>query len=223
MEPNKNIVSFDFENPSTKPIDLQLDFRVVESEIRRLNVTWSPELAQDLEAYHNIDAEEELTALLSQEIAREIDTEIMGRLFHMDIGYTSEDLDPLMPRYNLPRLFLVEPETPIIDLPLMPMVNRVAARTLANDLVNVQPTELPRMNLFYFDPISEEDPVVLDSGSWYMGDTFESDFIIFKNKRHKLKDDLNPRLRRRLDNYLSETELNRLSKDLGVFIHHGPR
>jgi hypothetical protein len=41
---------------------------------------WTPELAQDLEAYHSIDAEAELTALLSEEIAAEIDREIIRDL-----------------------------------------------------------------------------------------------------------------------------------------------
>lgn len=45
-----------------------------------LTATWSPELVQDLGAYHNIDAERELTNLLSAEIARTIDESILIRL-----------------------------------------------------------------------------------------------------------------------------------------------
>ena len=48
---------------------------------KSLRVTWSPEMIQDLQAFHNIDAEAELTALLSQEIANEIDNEILNNLF----------------------------------------------------------------------------------------------------------------------------------------------
>ncbi len=44
---------------------------------RKMRAHWTPELAQDLEAYHSIDAEAELTALLSEEIAAEIDREII--------------------------------------------------------------------------------------------------------------------------------------------------
>ncbi len=44
---------------------------------RKLRAHWTPELAQDLEAYHSIDAEAELTALLSEHIAAEIDREII--------------------------------------------------------------------------------------------------------------------------------------------------
>ena len=44
---------------------------------RKLRATWTPELAQDVSAFHNIDAEAELTALLSEQVAAEIDREIL--------------------------------------------------------------------------------------------------------------------------------------------------
>jgi hypothetical protein len=44
---------------------------------RKLRASWSPELAQDVSAFHNIDAEAELTALLSEQVAAEIDREIL--------------------------------------------------------------------------------------------------------------------------------------------------
>jgi hypothetical protein len=47
---------------------------------RKLRASWSPELAQDVSAFHNIDAEAELTALLSEEVAAEIDREILRDL-----------------------------------------------------------------------------------------------------------------------------------------------
>ena len=40
---------------------------------KRLKTTWSVDLARDVQAFHNIDAEAELTAILSQQIAAEID------------------------------------------------------------------------------------------------------------------------------------------------------
>jgi len=49
----------------------------VNTVTRKMRAHWTPELAQDLEAYHSIDAEAELTALLSEEIAAEIDREII--------------------------------------------------------------------------------------------------------------------------------------------------
>jgi hypothetical protein len=47
------------------------------STTRKLKVKWSPELAQDLQAYYPIDAEAELTALLTEELAKEIDASIL--------------------------------------------------------------------------------------------------------------------------------------------------
>lgn len=47
---------------------------------RRLNTRWTPELAQDIQAFHNLDAEAELTALLSEQWAQEIDREILRSL-----------------------------------------------------------------------------------------------------------------------------------------------
>jgi hypothetical protein len=47
---------------------------------RKLRAQWSPELAQDVSAFHNIDAEAELTALLSEQIAAEVDREILRDL-----------------------------------------------------------------------------------------------------------------------------------------------
>ena len=49
---------------------------------RKMRAHWTPELAQDLEAYHSIDAEAELTALLSEEVAAEIDREIIRTLIN---------------------------------------------------------------------------------------------------------------------------------------------
>ena len=47
-----------------------------------LRATWSPEIATDLETFHNIDAEAELTTLLSQEMSRMLDNEILTRLLN---------------------------------------------------------------------------------------------------------------------------------------------
>jgi hypothetical protein len=50
---------------------------------RKLKAIWTPELAQDLAAYHSVDAEAELTALLSEELAAEIDREIIRDLINI--------------------------------------------------------------------------------------------------------------------------------------------
>lgn len=61
-------------------VSFKLDEVTVDVEERKLRATWSPELAQDVNAFHNIDAEAELTAILSEQIAAEIDREILRDL-----------------------------------------------------------------------------------------------------------------------------------------------
>ena len=61
-------------------VSFQLTSETVSVEERKLRATWSPELAQDVSAFHNIDAEAELTAILSEQIAAEIDREILRDL-----------------------------------------------------------------------------------------------------------------------------------------------
>lgn len=61
-------------------VSFQLSDVTVSVEERKLRATWSPELAQDVAAFHNIDAEAELTAILSEQIAAEIDREILKDL-----------------------------------------------------------------------------------------------------------------------------------------------
>lgn len=61
-------------------VSFKLSDVTVAVEERKLRATWSPELAQDVAAFHNIDAEAELTAILSEQIAAEIDREILRDL-----------------------------------------------------------------------------------------------------------------------------------------------
>lgn len=61
-------------------VSFKLDSVTVSVVERKLRATWSPELAQDVSAFHNIDAEAELTAILSEQIAAEIDREILRDL-----------------------------------------------------------------------------------------------------------------------------------------------
>lgn len=61
-------------------VSFKMDAVTVSVEERKLRATWSPELAQDVSAFHNIDAEAELTAILSEQIAAEIDREILRDL-----------------------------------------------------------------------------------------------------------------------------------------------
>ena len=61
-------------------IDVQLQSEAVVAKTRKLKAQWTPEFAQDLNAYHSIDAEAELTSLLSEYISMEIDLEILDML-----------------------------------------------------------------------------------------------------------------------------------------------
>lgn len=61
-------------------VSFKLDEVTVDVEERKLRATWSPELAQDVQAFHNIDAEAELTTMLSEQVAAEIDREILRDL-----------------------------------------------------------------------------------------------------------------------------------------------
>ena len=61
-------------------VDLQLKSRAIVAKTRKLKAVWTPELAQDLNAYHSVDAEAELTSMLSEYISMEIDLEILDML-----------------------------------------------------------------------------------------------------------------------------------------------
>jgi len=71
-------------NPETDlgipEVDLELKSEAIVAKTRKLKAVWTPELAQDLNAYHSIDAEAELTSMLSEYISLEIDLEILDML-----------------------------------------------------------------------------------------------------------------------------------------------
>ena len=61
-------------------INLELRSEAIVAKTRKLKAVWSPEFAQDLNAYHSIDAEAELTSMLSEYVSQEIDLEILDML-----------------------------------------------------------------------------------------------------------------------------------------------
>lgn len=61
-------------------IDIQVDSVAVTAITKKLKAKWTPELGQDLNAYHNLDAEVELTSILSEQVELEIDREILEDL-----------------------------------------------------------------------------------------------------------------------------------------------
>ena len=75
--PNQTGVANDIGIPE---VNLELKSEAIVAKTRKLKAVWTPELAQDLNAYHSIDAEAELTALLSEYVSMEIDLEILDML-----------------------------------------------------------------------------------------------------------------------------------------------
>ena len=82
LESDLTTVSGNFADTLTKipEIDIKVDSVAVTAVTKKLRAKWSPELGQDLNSYHNLDAEVELTSILSEQIALEIDREVLGDL-----------------------------------------------------------------------------------------------------------------------------------------------
>lgn len=73
-------------SPPIPELDFTIKSVAVTANSRKLKAKWTPELAQDLAAYQNLDAEVELTQVLSEAIALEIDREILGDLLYNATG-----------------------------------------------------------------------------------------------------------------------------------------
>lgn len=63
-------------------INVQMKNQTISAKTRKLKAQWTPEFAQDLNAYHSLDAEAELTGILSEHISLEIDLEVMDMLIN---------------------------------------------------------------------------------------------------------------------------------------------
>lgn len=81
FEVGKTQAGTNFDSPLDIPtINLEMRSESIVAKTRRLKAQWSDEFSQDLQAYHNIDAEAELTSVLGEYISQEIDLEIMDML-----------------------------------------------------------------------------------------------------------------------------------------------
>jgi hypothetical protein len=79
----KSTLLGDFESVTGIPeVNISISSVPVMAETRKLKTKWTPELAQDINAYHALDAEVELTTILAELVALEIDREILGELLH---------------------------------------------------------------------------------------------------------------------------------------------
>ena len=63
-------------------INVQMKSQTISAKTRKLKAQWTPEFAQDLNAYHSLDAEAELTGMLSEHISLEIDLEVLDMLIN---------------------------------------------------------------------------------------------------------------------------------------------
>jgi len=75
--------------------EVGLNIRTVEvrNGARRIRAQWTPEMVQDLNGYHGIDAEDEMIRLLNQELTAQIDRDIIQNM----TGLISDDLVPVQP------------------------------------------------------------------------------------------------------------------------------
>jgi hypothetical protein len=73
---------------SIPEINVQLRSEAIVAKTRKLKAVWTPEFAQDLNAYHSLDAEAELTSVMSEYISLEIDLEILDMLIDVAAGGT---------------------------------------------------------------------------------------------------------------------------------------
>ncbi len=189
-------------------VNLRMGSVVVEHGVGQIRATWTPELAEDIERYHNIDVETELTALLSEQVAAEIDREILNELF------TLRDNEPkdFKPKKNILSLkglinlrkrenqrdiitekwssagllgvsgeiqtlldnqnnFFVPEREEIPDYSnLLPVVTRVYPRTVALDIIPIQPMGPP--NLEPVIDLSLEPVTNLSGVVWRTDDTW---------------------------------------------------
>jgi hypothetical protein len=61
-------------------IDIKLKSEAIVAKTRKLKAQWTPEFAQDLNAYQSLDAEAELTSIMSEYISLEMDLEVLDML-----------------------------------------------------------------------------------------------------------------------------------------------
>lgn len=76
-------------NRQVADVFIDISFQTIQATTRKLKARWSAEAADDLRAFHGIDAETELVAGISQEIALELDRDILNQLFEASAGITN--------------------------------------------------------------------------------------------------------------------------------------
>ena len=122
--------------------ELNVELRSVPivAKTRKLKAQWTPEFAQDLNAYHSVDAEAELTSMLSEYISQEFDLEILDMLLENALttghwsarigyswngsGFTSSGLNAAVERYTQQQWFQT------LGTQLQRVSNQIHAKTM---------------------------------------------------------------------------------------------
>jgi len=194
---NKRLPGFCFVDPTNKEIvNIRLTSAHVVGGTRRLRAIWTPELANDVAAFHNIDAEAELTALLGENIRNEIDQQIIQDLRNNERFYTQNifDTNEILDRWNhiggdiLINHGHIAPQDnnqPDFGNVILPIARRIVAQTIGMDLVAVQPLRIPEF-LDYNEYFTENNYISLpNEEGWYTKGTFESLLINMDMKPFK--------------------------------------
>lgn len=178
----KHLPGFSFQEPKNRNVvSFTLSSARVIGETRTMRAIWTPELAQDVAAFHHFDAEAELTALLTQELTNEIDREIIRDLTNNNRAYNWTNINNILVNQgHQPIGELNHPTNDPFDTVSFPLIRRFSARTIGMDLVTVQPLAAPTGLLHYIggiDPVSENYTVLPNDEGWYSEGTFDSILI----------------------------------------------
>ena len=186
----KSIPGFCFVDPTNKEtINIRFASVNVSVETRRIRAIWQPELVQDLQAFQNIDAEAELTALLTENLRNEIDQQILQDLHDNQRYYQQHNFNNVLNRWGR----IIQPmigdhighrapqdnQPPDFGHIALPIVRRVAAQTVGLDLVGVPPLEPPMGVLNFLDHnfVERNYTILPNEEGWFMDGTFESILI----------------------------------------------
>jgi len=178
---SKNLPGFCFVDPTNREtINIRFASVNVTAETRRIRAIWQPELVQDLQAFQNIDAEAELTALLTENLRNEIDQQILRDLHDNQRFYQQNTFNNALDRWNqIGGNILIhqgnrapqDNQPPDFGHIALPIARRVAAQTIGLDLVTVQPLPLPDLN--FLDYYQDYTALPNEEG-WFTNGTFES-------------------------------------------------
>jgi hypothetical protein len=185
----KRLPGFCFVDPTNREtINIRFASVNVTAETRRIRAIWQPELVQDLQAFQNIDAEAELTALLTENLRNEIDQQILQDLHDNQRFYQQHNFNNVLNRWGRITQPMIgdyvghrapqDNQPPDFGNIILPISRRIAAQTVGLDLVAVQPLEpleLPRGLLEFLDHNQEDNFMALpNEEGWYTKGVFES-------------------------------------------------